>query len=164
MDTAVTLKPVRNLWLRLVAAALLAGFIFLSSAAWYKEAMMCGWVVLWLGSYPQARLIAEHFERTGFIGFVPVRTKRWPIDRFTHIETDTADDSTGGWLWMFSMHSWLVWRLCDLAFPWVGGGYKIWLRAASGRRVLAWQGNNAESFRSNLEALQVRSGLPVGRG
>ena len=159
------LRPVRRWWLRLAVVAGLAAFAALGpTAAWYKKALFSVAMAAWIGTFPVARICGDRFERALFVCFVPLRTKRWPLDRFTQIETDTAELPGVETAVFVGTQWWLIWALCELMFPVLGGQYKLWLRAASGKRVLAWHGASEHCFRANMETLQRRTGLPLGRG
>ncbi|HJT31741.1 MAG TPA: hypothetical protein VJ783_06775 [Pirellulales bacterium] len=47
--------------------------------------------------------------------------------------------------------------------PWFGGDFKLWLWAATGKRVLAWQGSRDEDFQNNLRLMVRATHLPVER-
>ncbi len=165
----VVLQPSGRWWLRLIIVLALSALALLARAEWYKKAVFCAGMAAWLGSFPQARFAGDRFERAMFLLFIPARVKRWSLDRFISIETGTEVpvlDNSGldrvFWFWWWDW--WLIWKLCDLIIPWLGGQYKLWLRSASGKRVLAWQGNSDRQFRDNMELLKHRTGLPVERG
>jgi hypothetical protein len=116
----------------------------------------------WIGSYPIARIRGDQFERVMVIMFVPARAKRWSLDRFSGIqpESEQEDEFAIGWWWLFG--GWWLWsKALDWLTPWMGGPYKLWLRATSGKRVLAWQGRSEAQFRANLDMLLNRTGLSV---
>jgi hypothetical protein len=164
LDTRSRLSPVRRWWLRLLLVLVLAACALAAvHAPWYKRTFFVLGVALWLGTFPQGVVSAGQFERSMVVLFVPLRSRRWSLDRFRQIETDleSLDPETAFWIgggW------WLVWWLCDRMVPWLGGEYKLWLRAASGARVLAWRGNSERDYQDNLDLLRRRSGLPVARG
>jgi hypothetical protein len=160
----VVLKPVRSWWLRFIIVLAIAGIVSFGPIAWPKKAMFCAGMAFLFGTFPWTRINRARLERVSFVMFMPILVKRWSLDRFTHIETgleDRSDLETYGWLFR---GGWLTWRLLDFLLPWMGGDYKLWLRASSGKRVLAWQGNGESIFRENLELLEHRTGLPVERG
>ena len=94
--------------------------------------------------------------------FIPARTRRWSLDRFVGIQPESVpqDQFAGEW-WMIFGSWFLWWTVLDWMMPWVGGSYKLWFRAGSGRRVLAWQGSSDTQFRENLDLLQRRTGLSI---
>lgn len=159
----VELLPIPRLGLRVALAAGLAGLGLIGTAPFLSKVGFCLFVAALCGSYRIARIAHGHFERILMVMFIPVRSKRWPMDRFTRIETDWKDETgllsalfLGGSLWLFL-------KAFDWLLPWMGGSYKIWLRAASGKRVLAWQGMSDRSFETNRDLLQSTLGLPVER-
>jgi len=163
VHSAVPLQPVRRWWFRFIIFLGLAAIPFFSRAEWYKRVIFAAGLAGWLGSWPQARIRGDRFERVMYIFFVPARTKRWALDRFNGIQPD-SDPREIAEAWMFFGIWWLFWAAFDSLMPWLGGSYKLWLRAHSGRRVLAWQGNNQDHFQANLELLQRRSALPIDLG
>ena len=56
-----------------------------------------------------------------------------------------------------------MWRFFDSCVPWFGGDFKLWLWAATGKRVLAWQGSRDEDFQNNLRLMVRATHLPVER-
>lgn len=146
---------------------MLAGLILLVSPSrgeWYKKVIFCVPMAVWLGSYPVIMIRNQRLVRQWFVVFVPLRPRRWKIDRFVQIETDTEEQTGFLSLLFFGFQWWLIWSLCDRLMPWAGGGFRLSFRAASGKRVLAWQGNGERNFRRNLQMLESASGLPVVRG
>jgi hypothetical protein len=160
-----TLRPARRWWLRFLIFLLLALLPLFSSTALHKRTIFAATMAAMLGSYPIARIKQGRFERVTFVAFVPVLVKRWSLDRFVSIETATRDPHALD-TYMYSPLSsqWDFWLLMDFVFPWMSGEYKLWLRAASGRRVQVWEGKGEQKFRHNLDLLQKRSGLPIDRG
>ena len=157
------LQPVRRWWLRLVLFLAIAAIpLFSQRTAWYKRVIFAASMALWIGSYPVARVRGDRFERGMFIMFLPVRTKRWSLDRFSGIlpESEPRDEFAFAW-WMFFGNWWVIWTVLDWMVPWSGGSYKLWLRAATGKRVLAWQGSSESQFRANLDLLQRRTSLSI---
>jgi hypothetical protein len=130
----------------------------------YQEVFFAGSMALWLGSYPRQRIVSGHFVRETTIAFVHARTKRWKLDRFVSIET--ALETRPGIFAAVVMGPmlWAMYHFLDWVVPWLGGDYKLHLRTDSGRRVLAWQGNVEEYFKTNLDILRKATNLPVERG
>ena len=128
----------------------------------HKQVIFAAAMAAWVGSYPLSRIRGEHFERVMFIMFLPARTKRWALDRFVGIQPESVpqDEFAGAW-WMIFGNWFVWWTVLDWMIPWVGGSYKLWLRAGSGKRVLAWQGSSDRQFRENLDLLQRRTGLSI---
>lgn len=162
LSDTISLRPVRRWWLRFLIFAAVAVFPFVSRVELFKKVIFAATMAAWVGSYPVARIRGEHFERVMFIMFLPARTKRWSLDRFTGIQPESVpeDEFAGTW-WMIFGNWWILWQVLDWMIPWLGGSYKLWLRAASGKRVLAWQGSSDSQFRENLDLLQRRTGLSI---
>lgn len=156
------LRPVRRWWLRMLVFLVFAVIAFFSPAEMYKRIIFAVSMAGLIGSFPQVRIRGEHFERAMVIMFVPARVKRWSLDRFVAIqpEGEAKDDLAVAWWWIFG-DWWIVWQVLDWMIPWLGGSYKLWFRASSGKRVLAWQGNSDTQFRENLDTLQRRTGLSI---
>lgn len=163
-DETIPLQPVRRFWLRLVLVVVPVAVLWVTGYKLHTKVGNTVLLVLWLGSFPQPRIAGDRFERAFLIAFLPLRVKRWPLDRFTRIEIEGVERDEIVDM-AFSAFRWFRWvfRLFDYAIPWLGGDYKIWLRAASGKRVLAWQGNGDAAFRANMELLQARTGVPIER-
>lgn len=156
------LAPIRRWWLRLIVTLAVASPAFVSRADWYKKVIFAAGMAGWIGSYPVARIRNQRFERAMFVLFIPVPVKRWSLDRFSGVqpESEPHDPYALGWLWIFG--GWWIWSyVLDWMIPWMGGPYKLWLRALSGKRVLAWQGSNEDQFRANLDLLLTRTGLSL---
>jgi len=160
-DTTI-LRPVRRWWLRFLIFAAFAVLPLVSRVAVHKKVIFAASLAAWVGSFPLARIRGEHFERVMFIVFLPARTKRWTLDRFVAIQPESVpqDEFAGAW-WMIFGNWWILWQVLDWMIPWMGGSYKLWLRAGSGKRVLAWQGSRDTQFRENLDRLQRRTGLSI---
>lgn len=160
----INLLPIPWIGLRAALAIGLAGFCLAGSEPLWAKAIFCFCVAGICGSYRLARIADGHFERILVLMFIPVRTRRWPIDRFTRIETDWGEETDTLWTTvLMGVEMWLFSKACDAIFPWLGGSYKLWLRAGSGKRVLAWQGMSDRSFETNRDLLQNTLGLPVQR-
>ncbi len=162
LSETMPLRPVRRWWLRFLVFLAFATIAIFSRAVWHKKVFFSATMAAWAGSYPVARIKGERFERLMFIMFVPARVKRWSLDRFTGVQTECEpqDEYAFGWWWFFG-NWWVVWIVFDWIVPWLGGSYKLYLRAGSGKRVLAWQGNSESQFRANLDILQRRAGLSL---
>jgi hypothetical protein len=140
----------------------IVAFPLLSEAQVYKKVIFAATMAGWMGSYPLSRIRGAYFERILFIMFLPIRTKRWSLDRFVSIqpEAEPVDEMAGAWWWIFG-NWYIMWIVFDWMIPWVGGPIKLWLRSGSGKRVLAWQGRSDSQFRENLQLLQHRLGLSI---
>ena len=162
LSDSIPLRPVRRWWLRFLIFLVPASMVLFSESALHKKVIFAASMAAWVGSYPLARMRGEHFERVMFIMFVPARTKRWSLDRFVGIQPESVpqDEFAGAW-WMIFGNWFVLWTILDWMIPWVGGSYKLWLRAGSGKRVLAWQGGSDTQFRENLDLLQRRTGLSI---
>lgn len=161
LSDSIPLRPVRRWWLRFLIFLVPASMALFSGAALHKKVIFAASMAAWVGSYPLARIRGEHFERVMFIMFMPARTKRWLLDRFVGIQPESVpeDEFAGVW-WIFG-NWWILWQVLDWMILWIGGSYKLWLRAGSGKRVLAWQGSRDTQFRENLDLLQRRTGLSI---
>ena len=166
-ENLAELRPRRRWWLRLLVVVALAAIGSLSRVPWYHKVGFATAMGLWLESFPRAGVRGDRFERTIHILFVPVRVTRWPLDRFTQIETgyegyEQPDVTLTTVIFQIGLERLLIRRLSDHLLPWFDGAYKLYLRAASGQRVLAWQGNGERDFRANMATLQRRTGLTLG--
>jgi hypothetical protein len=146
-----------------LAFAALAAFASIGTASWLSKLGFCAAMAFFLGSYRVARLKDGRFERRMVIMFVPLKTRRFQLDRCTDIETHWEGGMrvewsllTGAWLWIF-------WTLFDWLIPWLGGSYRLRLRRVKGGPALVWQGNSEANFQANLEILKNNTGLPVQR-
>src|SRR2546426_9718402 len=86
---SIMLLPLRRWWLRMMIFIPVAVLPLLSHAELHKKVIFAATMAAWVGSYPVSRIGAEHFERVMFIMFMPVRTKRWSLDRFVSIQTES---------------------------------------------------------------------------
>jgi hypothetical protein len=161
----IPLEPVRRfrrrffIWLALCALALIG------TAGAASKFAFCLSMGLLLGSFPQAYLQEEAFHRELFVIFLRVQKKRWKLSRFVQIEIDLEEGPFDSMANVFKSGELLsrIWSLFDACVPWLGGDYKIYLRSASGKRVLAWQGSNDGQYQRNLDLLGRTSGLKVER-
>ncbi len=168
MDDCTHLVPQPKIWLRIVILALLLFMALISTTSWPAKLFFCLSVAAIFGTFPRPRINSKFFEKEWFVVFVPVSVRRTPLADVVQIETDLEQrfGMAGGCFLSLIFGVWnvlMVWLL-DWLIPWAGGDYKLWLRTASGRRVLAWQGNGEANFRHNLDVLEDVSGLPVTRG
>lgn len=157
-----TLQPSPRVVLRFAIFLCLAAFISIGHASWISKLGFCASMAFLLGSYRVARVREGSFERRMVLLFVPLKTKRWPLDRFTEIETVWQDGIHVGWALLIGPGLWIFWRLFDWIIPWMGGSYQLRLRH-KGRRVLVWQGNSETVFQENLAILEGITALPVRR-
>ncbi|HLJ12563.1 MAG TPA: hypothetical protein VKU82_15320 [Planctomycetaceae bacterium] len=157
------LRPPPRLWLRASLFAMLAAFSALGSASWGSKLGFWLAMAFFLGSYRLARLRDGFFERQMVVLFIPLKRKRWQIERFTQIETMWTQKMQVGWSLVIGAVLWIWWRLFDWILPWLGGQYELRLRHEKGGPVLVWQGNSEANFQANLEALERNTGLPVRR-
>jgi hypothetical protein len=157
------LHPVPRLWFRLTALAALAASISIGHASWASKLGFVLCMAFFLGSYRVARLNGGYFERWLVFMFVPLRTKRWQLDRCIQIETVFEEGMNVGWALLIGPVLWLWFWFFDWVLPWIGGGYVLRLRHAKGGQVLVWQGNSEANFHANLEILKNNTGLPIQR-
>lgn len=150
-------------WLRLILVVPLLALAYPGTAPLTLKGLYCAMVLFIGGSYRRSRIVGADFERTMFLMFVPVRKRRWPIDRFTQIETDWKQETRVESSWFLGIPLWLTMHAFDRIIPWLGGPFKLWLRAVSGKRVLAWQGASEKNFNENIVRIQSTLGIPVQR-
>jgi|SRR5215469_1460381 len=164
-SSRVPLEPVRRFRLRLFIWLGLCAFGLIGTAGPVPKFAFCLSMGLLLGSFPQAYLQEEAFYRELFVLFFRVQKKRWKLARFVQIETGLEERPFDSMANVFKLGEILnrIWGLFDACVPWLGGDYKIHLRNASGKRVLAWQGSNDDQFQSNLDLLRRTTGLNVER-
>ena len=157
------LRPFPRLWLRLAIWIALVAFISIGHASWISKLGFAFWTAFFLGSYRVARLNDGWFERRMVFLFIPMKVKRWQLERFIQIEIIWEEGMHIGWSFLIGPFLWLWYRFFDLILPWLGGEYQIRLRHTKGRPVLVWQGNSDRQFQANLEILQANTGLPIHR-
>lgn len=161
----IWLEPVRSMKIRAIVVAGLCLLALVGTSGWAMKAVFCLSMALWLGSFRQARVLDGHLCRELYVMFARVQSKKWKFERFVRIET-SLEDSPFASLARLSRSGELLdrlWRLFDSCVPWFGGDYKLWLRAATGKRVLAWQGSRDEDFQDNLRLMVRATRLPVER-
>ena len=168
MHGSTPLLPQPKIWLRVLILALLLSMTLIGTAPWTVKLVAALTMVAVLGTFPRPRINSEFFEKEWFVVFVPVSVRRTPMADVMQIETDLEYriGLAGGFVLSLFIGLWnmlMIWLL-DWLIPWAGGDYKLWLRTASGDRVLAWQGNGETNFRQNLEILEDVSDKPVTRG
>jgi hypothetical protein len=155
--------PIPRLWLRLSIWIALVAFISIGHASWISKLGFAFWSAFFLGTYRRARLNNGWFERWMVVMFIPMKVKRWQLERFIQIETVWEEGMHVGWALVIGPAMWLWARLFDLIIPWMGGEYQLRLRHAKGGPVLVWQGNSEANFHANLEILKANTGLPIHR-
>ncbi len=155
------LHPIPRRWVRLSIWGALVAFVSIGHASWVSKLGFAVWTAFFLGSYRLARLNDGWFERRMVFFFIPLKCKRWQLERFTQIETVWQEGMHIGWSFLVGPFLWLWCRFFDLLLPWLGGGYQIRLRHAKGGPVLAWQGNSDDHFQANLDILKSNTGLPI---
>jgi hypothetical protein len=160
------LAPVRNFRRRAIIWAALCLFGLIGTAGFLPKLAFCISMGLLLGSFPQAYLKNAAFHSELYVLFVRLRKKRWKLERFVQIETGLEERPFDSFANVFKSGEIMnrIWGWFDACVPWLGGDYKIWLRAVSGKRVQAWQGSNDDQFEANLDLLRRVTGLPVERG
>jgi hypothetical protein len=165
MTATCFLVPDPRIWLRATAVGLLALLAWIGTTPWETKAFFCIGMLACFGSFPRFRFCSEFFERTWFVCFVPVHSRRTLFEKATQIETDVDEhmDAVTSIFWFGVVDSVYLW-LIDRLFPWFGGDFKLWLRMGNNERVLLWQGNGERNFRQNVSVLQKVTGLPVSRG
>ncbi len=161
METSLHPKP--RPVLRLVLFILLVAFISISTAAWVSKLAMAAWMALFFGSYRVARLKDGWFERQMVFMFIPLKCKRWQLEKFIEIETAYEEGLHVGWALLIGPAMWLWSRFLDWALPWLGGNYQLRLRHVKGRPVVVWQGSSDNNFQANVEILKNNTGLPLRR-
>jgi hypothetical protein len=116
-----------------------------------------------LGSFRIARIDNGWFERRLVVCFIPLKLKRWQLERFTGIETVYKEGMYIGWVMVIGPALWLWSHFFDWVVPWLGGNYQLRLRHVKGGPVLVWQGNSESNFEANLAILKDNTGLAVTR-
>jgi hypothetical protein len=161
----IFLEPVRNFRRRAIIWAALCAFALIGTAGFFPKLAFCLSMGLLLGSFPQAKLENGAFHSELYVLFWRARKKRWKLERFVQIEVGLEDRPFDSFANVFKSGELMnkIWGLFDACVPWLGGDYKIWLRSASGKRVLAWQGSNDEQFQGNLDILRRATGLHLER-
>jgi hypothetical protein len=149
--------------LRLAIWVALVAFISIGHSSWINRLAFAVWTAFFLGSYRVARFNEGWFERRMVFLFVPLKLKRWQLEKFTQIETVWHEGMHIGWSFLLGPFLWLWYRLFDLLVPWIGGEYQIRLRHSKGGPVLVWQGNSDANFEANLALLKANTGLPIQR-
>lgn len=161
----IWLAPVRSRRRRAIVVAALSLLALIGTTDWRMKAAFCISMALWIGSFTQARVLDGSFYRELYVMFVRVQSKRWKLERFVGIETALEDSPFDSLAQISRVGEFFnkIWRFIDSCVPWLGGEYKLWLRAASGKRVLAWQGSRDDDFQANLDLLIRVTRLPVER-
>lgn len=158
-----TLKPIPRLWLRVILFVVLMLPAFLSTAPWSTKILG---LLLWaglLGTFPLAQLRDGRFEKQFFVAFVPLKPRKWCLDKVARVEVNLAEP-TGCWTaFVFGPANFFFFRLFDWLLPWIGGRYRLWLRSAKGHRVQVWQGSSDAAFEANVHALEKATGLSLER-
>jgi hypothetical protein len=157
------LHPIPRIAWRVAVLAALAAFISISHARWPSKVGFCFWMAFFLGSYRVARINDGWFERRMVMFFIPLKLKRWQLERFTDIETKYEQGMNVGWALVIGPALWLWSHFFDWVVPWLGGNYQLRLRHVKGGPVLVWQGNSEANFEANLAILKNITGLPVKR-
>ncbi len=157
------LHPFPRLWLRLSIFAALVAFISIGHASWVSKLGFVFWMAFFLGSFRIARLRDGFFERRMVFMFVPLKRKRWHLERFIQIETVWHESLHIGWALLIGPALWLWSHFFDWAIPWMGGGFQLRLRHVKGGPVLVWQGNSEANFEANLKILESNTALPIQR-
>jgi hypothetical protein len=157
------LQPLPRIWWRRFLCCGLTFGVLSSRLDWRLKSTLCVLLASVVGSFVEARIRDQRFERGWVLWFVPLPMRSWPLEQFTQIETEWVE--RGGLLeaLLLGLYGWLISRLSDWTLLGFGGCYALWLRTAAGPRVLVWRGNHAGNFRKNLQKLQQTSGLPVRR-
>src|SRR4029077_13406331 len=119
------LHPVPRLWLRLTIFIALVAFFSIGHATWMSKLGFAFWMAFFLGSYRVARLNDGYFERRMVFMFVPLRLKRWQLERCIQIETVWEEGMNIGWALVIGPALWLWSRFFDWVMPWMGGGYVL---------------------------------------
>jgi hypothetical protein len=157
------LHPFPRLWLRLSVFAALVAFVSIGHASWVSKLGFVFWMAFFLGSFRIARLRDGFFERRMVFMFVPLKRKRWHLERFTQIETVWHESLHIGWALLIGPALWLWSHFFDWVIPWMGGNFQLRLRHVKGGPVLVWQGNSEANFEANLKILESNTALPIQR-
>jgi hypothetical protein len=157
------LQPVRSFKLRLAIWVALCALALIGTTGPGPKFAFCLSMGLLTGSFPQSFLMDGAFYWELYVLFFRVNKNRWKLSRFVQIEIELEDRPFDSMANVFKLAELLnrIWALFDACVPWLGGDYKIYLRSASGKRVLAWQGSNDGQYQANLELLRRATGLKV---
>ena len=137
--------------------------IFLSSGFWLIKLFLTVLMAFLVGTVWRSDVREARLERQLILAFVPLRTKRWSLDKFQRIDIVCKPPTTVWAAAGIGVVWWLMWRAFDWLFPWLEATYQLHLRGKTGKRVLAWQGNSENDFDENTERLIQATGLPVQR-
>ena len=157
------LQPDVRIVIRRVLFGVLIIPALVASSPWFVKIVGCAMVAFLTGTYRESRIVGSRFETRMVFLFVRRDYKKFKLDHVVTIETGLEDRAGWGTFFLFGPLYWAASRACDFLLPWVGGEFKLWLRSARGRRLLAWQGNSEDYFQSNLEILQTATGADVER-
>jgi len=157
------MKPLPKLGLRALILGALLLLIFLSAGIWLVKLFLMVLLAFLVGTVWRSDVREARLERQLILAFVPLRTKRWSLNKFHRIEI-VNKPPTSVWAAVgIGMVWWLMWRAFDWLFPWLEATYQLHLRGKTGKRVLAWQGNSESDFDENTERLIEITGFPVQR-
>ncbi len=158
-----SLQPNPRLWLRAVLFAVLLTPLLLSSVGWFQKLFVVAMLALMVGTFRRSWIRGDKFRTGMVVMFYPMRMRQWKLERFVVIEIELENRLHFLWVLATGPMLWLVCRISDFLFPWIGGEFTLWLRTAKGKRVLAWQGNSEDHFETNLELLQNATGAEIQR-
>ena len=158
-----SLKPIPRLWLRTVLFAVLLTPLLLSSVGWFQKLFVVAMLALMVGTFRRSWIRGDKFRTGMVVMFYPMRMRQWKLERFVAIEIEIDDRLSFLWILVTGPMFWLLWRISDFLFPWIGGEFTLRLRTAKGKRVLVWQGNSEDHFETNLELLKTATGAEIQR-
>lgn len=164
--TTTWLLPRSWLWLRIALFVAIAGFGLATGARTPSKVIWVLSAAFLLGSFRVAKIRGGQFERRMIFMFIPLKLKRWPMERFVDIETRFGDPGAMGAQLVFSIFNifFVLWAwLFDRLIPWLGGNFQLRLKLVKGGRVLVWQGNSEATFQKNLATLEAVTKLRVRR-
>jgi hypothetical protein len=156
--------PHRRSSLRLLVLVGLVLLAVICGASWYHLAVFAFFMGLLLGTFPRVRLRGELLEREFLLLFMPLHHVECRLGEIESLETGVEEQLGVAYGCLIGFQTWVIGKLVDRMAPWLGGDCKIWLRLRSGRRLLAWQGNNEQHFRQNLTVLERSTDLRAVRG
>jgi hypothetical protein len=106
----------------------------------------------------------DKFQREFLLLFFPIHFRECRLSQIESIETGLEEQLGVAYGILLGVKTFIVGKIVDRLLPWLAGDFKIWVRLNSGRRVLAWQGNNQRDFHHNLEVLEASTLLRAVRG
>jgi len=115
------MKPSPMLVIRGVILGVLLIPIFFASAYWLMKLCMVAFFACVVGTVWRTDIREARLERQLILAFIPLRTKRWSLDKFQRIETAYKPPTSVVAAVGIGMVWWLMWR----AFDWLSRPARI---------------------------------------